>query len=140
MPTMKNLNELAKYVNAQSKQSLKDEIAPLVKSKMQEHVESDVYQAYTPELYSRTGGLKRDIDIQETVNGVAIIPNRTDEDTGKYIPEVIETGKGYSFSGYGLGYERPRPFVENTVKELQSSGEHVKRLKQSLQTKGISAK
>ncbi|MGG1663095.1 hypothetical protein [Brevibacillus sp. NRS-1366] len=140
MVTFKNLNDLAKYVNTQSKQSLKDEIAPLVKSKMQSHVESDVYSVYVPSIYERTGGLKRDIDIRETSNGVSVVPTRTDEVTGNYIPHTVETGQGYLYSGYGLGYERPRPFVENTVKELQSTGEHVNKLRQSLQAKGLSVK
>lgn len=111
----------------------------MVKDKMQQHVQSDVYDVYEPKVYERTGDLKKDIEIREVADGVAIIPTRTDEETGRYIPDVIESGKGYMYN-YGYGYEKPRPFVENTRKELRDTGAHVEKLKLGLKARGLDVK
>ncbi|MGG1664534.1 hypothetical protein [Brevibacillus sp. NRS-1366] len=111
----------------------------MVKDKMQNHVQKDVYDVYKPKIYERTGELKKDIVIRELVDGVVIVPTRTDEETGRYIPEVIESGNGYSYN-YGYGYEQPRPFVENTRKELRDTGAHVEKLKQGLKARGLDVK
>jgi hypothetical protein len=137
MPQFKNLNELAKYIDKLAKQSLIDHVAPVVKERMQEHVETDVYEVYKPKKYDRTGGLKNDIEIREVDNGVAIVPTRFDEDTGNYIPSIIESGKGYTYSGYGYAYEQPRPFVQNTKEEILREGIHKKELAKSLKNKGL---
>jgi hypothetical protein len=137
MPQFKNLNELAKYIDKMTKQSLIEHVAPIVKERMQEHVDTDVYEAYKPKKYDRTGKLKKEIEIQEIEDGIAITPTRTDEDTGKYIPAIIESGKGYTYSGYGYAYEQPRPFVQNTKEEILHEGIHKKELVKSLKNKGL---
>lgn len=135
--TLKSLNELKKYVDAKVRESLKDDVAPVVKEKMQKHIESDVYDVYEPKKYHRTGRLKKDIEIREVDNGVAIVPTRTDGDTENYIPAIIESGKGYTYSGYGYAYEQPRPFVQNTKEEILREGMHKKELAKSLKNKGL---
>lgn len=136
MTKFNNLNELASYINKLTKESLKSDVGETVKEKMQEHVEFDVYAVYPePRRYERTGGLKRDIEVRETQNSVEIVPTRTDD--GNYIPSIIESGIGYKYSGYGLPYEQPRPFVENTRREIEETGLHVETLKKSLKSKGI---
>lgn len=131
-----NLNELFRDLEKEIQESLYKDVAPVVKEKMQDHVEEDVYQKYEPKKYERTGQLKEDIVIEKTDDGVAIIPMRTDEETGNYIPTIIETGEGYTYN-YGYAYEQPRPFVENTRSEILNSGIHIKKLKEGLKRKGI---
>lgn len=134
--TLKNLSELKKYVDARVKESLKDDVAPVVKEKMQQNIETMVY-SYEPKRYNRTGQLKEDIDILEVKEGVAIVPARTDEDSGKYIPSVIETGVGYDYTGYGYEYEQPRPFVHETKEDIVREGIHKSELIKSLKNKGF---
>ena len=139
MPQFKSLTELAKYVNQKAKESLKDEVAPEVKKQLQDNVEEMIY-SYEPKQYKRTGQLKEQIDIQETNEGVAIVPTYIDPDTNEYVPSNVEYGEGYIYTGYGYAYEKPRPFVKTTKDDLRKSGQLTSTLKESLKGKGFYVK
>jgi hypothetical protein len=133
-----NLKDLEKYVNKMAKESMskghhvKDEVIDTGKR----HVDSDVYDVYTPKVYERTGQLKEQWESEETADGIAIYPSRRDEDTGKYIPEVIESGIGYDFSFEYSG--KARPFVENTRYELEANKDRVAdALKKDMKSMGL---
>lgn len=134
---LSNLNELKKYVDSKVKKTLINEVAPHVKERLQDHVDSDVY-IYEPKKYHRTGQLRDEIDIVETEVGVKVFPTRSEYD--RNIPEIIETGKGYMYSGYGYDYEHPRPFAQNTKEELKKKRTHVVKMKQGLQKQGLKVK
>ncbi len=136
MPQFRSLSQLGGYINDLAKKSIKEDVAPAVKQRMQENIETMVY-SYEPKRYERTGQLKEDIDIRDVEDGVVIVPTRTDEETGKYIPSVIESGVGYNYTGYGYEYEKPRPFVSQTRNDFQDSGEHIQLLKQGLKKNGL---
>ncbi|MEW5569592.1 hypothetical protein [Rossellomorea marisflavi] len=139
------MKELKAYVDAKAKEAMNK--GTHVKSEVIEtgkaHVQSDVYDVYTPSTsqrgYKRTGQLKEQWDTEETANGMNVFPSRRDEDTGKYIPEVIESGDGYDFEFEFNG--RARPFVENTRQELAANkGRLADALKQDLKSVGVNVK
>ena len=97
-----------------------------------EHIDSDVYAKYnSPEpIYERTGRLKRSIKkspINKDLNGLSI-DVYSDDNVAKshhmYDPKnelepyawTVETGEGYDYN-YPFGYNRPRPFMKNTIEE-----------------------
>jgi hypothetical protein len=133
-----NLRGLEKYVNKMAKESMskghhvKDEVIETGKRQ----VEETVYDVYSPRVYERTGQLKEQWETEETNDGITVYPSRRDEDTGKYVPEVIETGKGYE---YEFEYSnRPRPFVENTRQELERDKDRVAdALKRDMKANGL---
>jgi hypothetical protein len=134
-----NLNELAKYLNKVTNQSLATDVGNKVKQVMQEHVVEDVYDEYTPTIYERTGRFAKEIEITSIQNGVEVSPTR--EENGRYIPAIIETGKGYSWKGSEIyKTKQKRPFVERTIDELVQKNTHVEELKKSLRKKGLDVK
>jgi hypothetical protein len=138
-----SIKDLENYVNKKVKESMvkgnhvKDEVIDTGKR----HVQEDVYDKYTPDpnnpnSYKRTGQLKEQWESEETADGIAIYPSRRDEDTGKYIPEVIESGIGYDFSFEYSG--KARPFVENTRYELEANKDRVvDALKKDMKSMGL---
>lgn len=129
----RSIAELKAWLDKEAQKGLIKGSSELV-DVMRKHVQTDVYDTYTPAIYERSGQLKEDIQVETIENGIKIKPVRTDEATGKYIPAVIESGVGYDFSG---SFEKPRPFVANTKAELQQSKQHVEVLKKALKSEGI---
>ena len=137
MTSINNLKDLERYVNKMAKEAMlkgnavKTEVIETGKK----HVQEDVYDAYSPTVYSRSGQLKENWEVKEAVDGVAIFSNRIDEETGKNISYTVETGKGYD---YDFEYaNKPRPFTENTRKELASNGRLADALKQDMRSIGL---
>jgi hypothetical protein len=131
-----NLNDLMKEIQKIAQQSLLSDVAPVVVERLQDHVETDVYLAYTPTEYIRTGALKQDMQVEVINDGIEVTSERYDD--SKYITPIIESGEGYTWSTPIAG--TPRPFVENTREELAASGLHVEVLKQSLRDKNLDVK
>jgi hypothetical protein len=141
MPQFNSIKQLEAYINKLAKETLQndDTVKNAVVDVMQQHVQTDVYDAYpNPKVYVRTGllGSEESFQRENTGEGIAIYNTRQDGDV--YIPEVIETGEGYSFRGYGYDYEKPRPFIENSRQDLRKNGQHVDALKKALKSKGLS--
>lgn len=133
------INDLAQYVNSITKKSLVNDVGKKVKQVMQEHVQTDVYEAYTPTQDTRTGDLAREIEIKPLNDGVVITPIREDE--GRYIPYIIESGEGYNWEHSRIyKTKQKRPFVENTAQELADKNIHLTELKNSFQRKGLKSK
>ncbi|WP_442636606.1 hypothetical protein [Rossellomorea marisflavi] len=139
------MKELKAYIDSKAKEAMNK--GTHVKSEVIEtgkaHVQSDVYDVYTPSTsqrgYKRTGQLKEQWDTEETADGMNVFPSRRDEDTGKYIPEVIESGSGYDFEFEYNG--RARPFIENTRQELATNkGRLADALRQDLKGVGVNVK
>ena len=160
-----SLKELEKELQKRINNALNSEVADVVKYKMEDHIISDVYNVYDPEVYVRrytNGGL---IDPNNIVayaeHGTLTVKNITIGDkyvsinhytaTGhtstptvsqnynKPIAGVIETGKGYDVHGWQYDGV-PRPFMKNTRDELEQSHLHTKVLKQGLIRQGLNVK
>jgi hypothetical protein len=141
MATAKNMSELAKQIEAMARKAMQrsdSETSKVVIETGEQHVQSDVYDTYEPKMYERTGELKESWEVENTEDGIAVFNTR--EDDGKYIPEVIETGKGYDYQGYGYGYEKERPFVSNTREELRNGNQLSQALKRDFEKMGIKTK
>lgn len=137
---MSNLKEVLNKIKKEVQNSLETDVAEMVKDTIIKHVSEDVYQVYTPTMYKRKGfndGLmdERNMDIFKYGECGIEIQNNTMDD-GKNVAEVVETGIGYDFTGYGYSYEQPRKFMSNTRDEIERDDLHKKELKQSLKNKG----
>jgi len=137
MPSFKNLKELEKYINEQAKKALQNgkHVKNTVIETGKKHVDKDVYSVYAPKIYERTGLLRESWDVENTDDGIAVFNTRTDGE--KYIPETIEYGINYDYSGYGYAYEKPRPFINNTREELRNSNAFKEAMKKDLKDAGF---
>lgn len=135
MPEFNSIAELEIYLNQMTKEAMNNgnAVKETVIQAGERHVQSDVYDVYSPHVYQRTGELKKDWVSEPTAEGIAIYNNR--EDQGKDIAKIVDTGQGYTFSFEYSG--KPRPFIENTVQELQNSSELTTALKEDLRAKGL---
>jgi hypothetical protein len=137
----KNMAELAKLLEKKIKSAMENEVKEVARNTLKENVITEVYDAYTPKMYERSGGLYQDENIEsEMVNDTTLSVRSTREEDGKDIAEVIETGEGYTYRGYGYDYEKPRPFHAETARELDEKGLAKKALKQGLNRQGIKTK
>lgn len=67
MPNFKDLNALLKYAQAQVNLALKEDVAPVVESKLQEKIKKDVYDPYSPTEYKRRNELANANNIVSTL-------------------------------------------------------------------------
>ena len=131
------LAEIEKKLQSKIEDAMKKEVADAVIEEGKIQVDNTVYKAYDPKQYERTGRLMEEWESKGVENGVIVRNIREDDITGKYIPEVIESGEGYDYSGYGYAYEEPRPFIENTKERLAKDKSHVKALGKGLERQGV---
>lgn len=116
-----SITDLEKYINEMITKALEEDVAEVARQTMQEKIQTDVYKAYTPTQYERTGGLLQDVEVHLiNENTLEIQDTRTDEVNGRLITPVIESGIGYEWTKSEI-YQRelPRPFVEETAKALE---------------------
>lgn len=135
-----SIAELEAYINKLAKDAMNNgnAVKETVISAGERHVQSDVYDVYTPnpdnpKSYKRTGELKKDWVAEPTVDGIEVYNNRTDN--GKDVSEIVNTGKGYKydFPYNGVG----RPFIKNTADELRNSVELINALRSDLRNMGV---
>jgi hypothetical protein len=139
MPEFTDLSQLEKYINEKINSALRNEVADTARDTMQEHVMSDVYDKYTPTQYVRTGDLYKDIVTQMVDDNTVSIENVTrDEETGRLVAPVVESGQGYTWKDSRIYNMQPfpRPFVENTAKDL-ADGKAKIALAQGLKRQGL---
>jgi hypothetical protein len=156
VPQFDDLDSLFDYVKKDIGKSLEQEVYQIVKDTEKSHIQSDVYDIYTPVVYERRGlndGLIADENIVGnmidnttlTVTNITLPnPNARDKDlvtTDKNLPELIEyghntNGNKYDFARSDREYMKPRPFTHNTIEELEATGAHTRALKQGLKNKG----
>ncbi|UOX38307.1 hypothetical protein [Bacillus phage BUCT083] len=134
----KNIKEIKAMIEKAAIQSIhksSSNVKQVMMKTGQDHVEEDVYGAYSPLLYERTGNLKGAFTTNNESNGISLDNIR--EDDGKDIASVIETGQGYTYpDSYGYGYGKPRPFMKNTSETLRD-GRLNTALKKDLKSDGI---
>lgn len=136
MPDIKSFKDLERYLNKTVNNAQKKFVAPVARQKMKEHIIEDAYNAYTPEVYERTGELLNDKNIETVLVGDGTLSVKsTRHDGERDVAEVIETGKGYSYAGLDekIG---ARPFTERTAQDL-ADGDFEKSLKDGLKAQGL---
>lgn len=132
-----DINALLADVQKSINKSLKNEVMDAVKEVELKHVERDVLSVYTPSIYERrgSGGIDDDKNIIGTVkNGRLTVENVTpfNEDYGTRnkgtgLGYMINEGGNwehdyeYGFRGAEAVYANPRPFIDNTVEELDKT-------------------
>lgn len=142
MPEFSSLADLERYLNDKIRNALETEVKKVAVQTMQSEVVTSVYDKYTPTQYERTGGLAQEQNIKSTLindNTLEIENVREDEETGRLVAPVVESGTGYTWKESQI-YKRqpfPRPFVENTAKDLEG-GLAKKALADGLKRQGIS--
>ena len=118
MPEFKTLIELESYLSKIVSESLQIDVALESRHLLREHIQTDVYEAYTPFDYIRTF---------ETINSVITTPIGDDTieltdtrrgDNDENIPYILEYGKGYSWGNNLDERIGPRPFMAETYKAL----------------------
>ena len=122
---------------------MKKEVSWESQTTMQKHVVEDVYDKYDSQYDNKyhMGGLL-DIENIETKmiddNTLRIENIRRDEDTGRYVAKVVETGKGY-YTDWLDDLIGERPFVKQTADELRN-GKARDALKRGLIREGLNVK
>lgn len=155
MATVKGWEQLTEALQKKVNATLEDNVFKAVKEVYLEHIESDVYDKYTPKIYERrhqSGGLADEHNITgKMVEGTLEVMNigmPNDSLFGKefnssYLTQFaswIENGDaGKVFGGdfSGEPWANPRPFTENTIKDLKQNKQHIKAFKEGLKSRGI---
>lgn len=142
MATFNSLNELEAYLNGKIGKALSGEVSTVARETMSDHVMSDVYSKYQPSEYQRTGNLYKDISTRMIDNNTLEVQDvAQDEETGRQYAAVVEYGQGYTWQDSRIYQMQPfpRPFVENTAKEL-ADGKAKNALADGLRKQGIDVK
>ena len=159
MSSFNSIADLEKYIKGAIKNSLKNEVFEKVRDVEQQHIDDDVYGAYpNPAMYKRrdvNGGLIADESIKRTMIGDDTLqvtniakpnpigyPQSQVTTKGKNLASLIEGGDGasgvYDFpSDDEDAYMNPRPFTQNTIEELATTGKHIKALQDGLKRNKI---
>ncbi|MEM5599155.1 hypothetical protein AAHB53_27795 [Niallia circulans] len=153
-------DSIAKLLKHVEKNHLRDimnhEMAEMVKDEEQKAIDKYVYDAYKPGtvdgepwVYKRrrdNGGLRsRDnmkVDVKRVGDSIELsVENITKGANGYEIAEGIEYGTGYEYTSNRDGtagqYTSPRPFTQETEKEILSRDLHTKTMKQALKSRGL---
>lgn len=134
--TFNNLNDLFRYIERQTQDTMRNEVAETAKDAMSKTVNSAVYGVYQPEYYRRrglNGGLadKDNYTVEEIHNGI-IVTNDTPLDNGNNEPRLDD------IICNGLGRQPfPRDFFSEAENELLRTQVHKQALKKGLRDRGI---
>jgi hypothetical protein len=165
MATAKNWAELEVLLKQKIAKALGKTGKNVVERVAKEHVDSDVYQAYSPSVYEASFDLRESIHSGNAdINGNSIevtvthnideihseAPNRhysvvdsySPRDVSDWIPYLVSEGKTANIWGSdsNTAYLNPRPYMDNAKEELEQSKEHVDDLVKNLRAEGLNAK
>lgn len=142
----KNLSTLYAQIQDKIIKALEDSrdgsLQDVVKEKIAEHVESDVYDVYEPKKYQRLGkygglqdkdNMKAFVNVSESTLEIANL--RYDIETNRYVAPIVISGQGYYYNFPYAGISRP--FMKETQAELKQTKEHVDALKNGLKRQGL---
>lgn len=109
--------------------ALRDDVGELAKVFLSQSVKENVYDKYNPRVYWRRkseGGLM-DIDTMESrydpaTKTLEVESMNVDDDTGRRVAPVVESGVGYNYIRRGAKYLLPRPFHKPAEDNLIKSG------------------
>ena len=105
MPTFKSLNDLMRYVNKATADSM-PEVGKELEEIMKEEIQTQVYDAYNPSTYERTKQLLNSVETTNVNDNSVEVSWRDNGDwtsyAGKlmYVIHGLEMGKTYGRGGY----------------------------------------
>jgi hypothetical protein len=156
MQIVKSIKDLEKTIKADIEKNmvniLEKEVFEIVRKLMIQHIKTDVYGVYGPTVYERRGNNQGLIDEDNVVydikdNALVIYniakynpyknnkPMYTTFSKDKRIELVNLIVDGYSYRKEVMPpYARPRPFIENTDKDLSKGGQHFNDLDKAFET------
>ena len=157
MKTFGTMEELEGYIQKALNESLKDDVFKVTKSKVKEHGKNDVYDTYSPEYYDRRfeqDGLIADNNIVGNiifdslleVKDIAIPNGEWSKDYdftdptffSRWINDGINGKFGRNILDDSLPWLNPRPFIDNTRKELEDEPSIIyDALKKGLNKRGV---
>ena len=126
-----DVEELLKSLEADIEDTLMHEVLDEVKEIELRHVEEDVFDVYKPKIYERrdSGGIDDPDNIVGTVQNMElevenITPFASGYGTwnrGVGLTELINEGNSTSgyFYDYPGEFNQPRPFLDNTIEEIE---------------------
>lgn len=124
---------LLKDLKSDIEDTLMDEVLDEVKNIEIEHIEQDVFSVYSPSIYERrsTDGIDDPNNIVGEVRGLQLEVDNVAEfnnDYGTYnrgrgLADLVNDGEGKSgyYYDYPGEFERERPFIDNTIEEIQKT-------------------
>lgn len=109
---------------------------------------TEVYDKYTPTEYDRRmaskGGLAdynvmKKVSYNPVLHEIEIQDRSTDDETGRLVAPVVESGKGYTWKNSRIYAMQPfpRPFHKIAEHNLKVSGEFEKALSKGLKSMGF---
>lgn len=160
---IRNLKDLEKVLKPIIAEALEETGKEVVERVAREHVDKDVYQAYSPKVYESTFELRDSIftksaDIKnntievvikhdtDKINSYApnqhysVVDSYSRKDVSDWIPWIVHEGKTADIWGDGGTYLQPRPYMDNAKDELEQTKEHVDDLVKRLKSLGLNAK
>lgn len=147
-----DIDELLIDIQSDIEDVLMDDVLDTIKDIELKHVERDVFSVYSPTIYKRrgVGGIDDPDNIIGTVNNMEltvdnVTPFNDDYGTsnsGVGLAELINDGDnlhGY-FYDYPGEFNQPRPFIDNTVEEIEQTDEVENALAKGLRRKKYDVK
>ncbi len=130
--TATTVQSLQKEIMRRANATLKKQVAPYVEDKLKQHIQSDVYETYSPIEYDRrktNGGLMDDSNIVDnTRDGQLKVWNKAPTDPPKLqhkeynnpdgLARLIEEGAHNPWNYKKYRWTKPRPFVTNTQADI----------------------
>ena len=141
MATFKNMKDLERYVNAQTRKAISKRDSNTINAvieKGKDKVQEVVYDVYDPKQYDRSEQLKNNWFSHPTMDGVAIENMRIDEETGKSVTYTVVSGSGYDYNFEYSG--KPRDFIQATRDDLAKGTELKNAVAKDLKSVGINVK
>lgn len=160
----KSIEELTKFIKEQSEDVLKNEVASVIKDTQSDMVEVSVYSNYRPDtpdrepkVYRRRGREGGLADTKNMIHDTKIENNsvrltvknvtkgsKDSRYSNTIISDLVEGGHGTNNKYYDYptdsGFTEPRPFIQDTVDELNEYKFHVHAFKSGLRQKGFGVK
>lgn len=147
-----DVNSLLKDLKMDIEDALAKEVLDEVKEIELRHIEYDVLSAYSPKIYQRrnTGGIDDEQNIVGELKGMQLVVDNItpfEDGYGTYnsgigLAELINDGestKGY-FYDYPGAFTQPRPFIDNTIDEIEHTDSVESALKSGLKRHGYNVK
>lgn len=151
-----DIDKLLKDVQSDIDDVLMNEVLETVRDIEMEHVQEDVFSVYNPSIYKRrsNGGIDDPENVKaEVKNGVMTVRNDTPfnddyatKNHGIGLAYMVNEGGNsehdyeYGFRGIEAPFANPRPFIDNTIEELDRTDAIEKALKKGLKRHDIDLK
>ena len=157
----RTIKELQEYLKKEIADSML-KAGKVAERVVREHVDKDVYQAYSPSVYEATFELREslftktpqiknniiEVEVKHNTDLInsyepnqhhSVVEDYNPQDVSDWIPYIVHEGKTANIWGDSsdAAYLKPRPYFDNAREELEQSKEHVEALKNDLRSKGI---